>query len=68
MYGAYGVRVGSTSGRAFQLEFLADASPFSEDEGLDPEERELLKGFKKTFINAEILEEEGRLGLLMKAV
>ena len=27
--------------------------------GLDPEERELLKDFKKTFINAEIIEEEG---------
>jgi peptide deformylase len=39
--------------------FLIDASPFAENEELDEEEREFLKSFKRTFINAEIVEEEG---------
>lgn len=39
--------------------FLIDASPFSENEELDEEERGFLKNFNKIFINAEIIEEEG---------
>lgn len=39
--------------------FLIDASPFAENEELDAEEREFLKSFKRTFINARIVEEEG---------
>ena len=39
--------------------FLIDASPFSENEELDEEERNFLKNFNKIFINAEIVEEEG---------
>ncbi len=39
--------------------FLIDASPFSENEELDEEERNFLKDFNKTFINAEIIEEDG---------
>lgn len=39
--------------------FLIDASPFAENEELDEEEREFLKNFKRTFINARIVEEEG---------
>ena len=39
--------------------FLIDASPFSENEELDEEERNFLKNFNKIFINAEIIEEEG---------
>jgi peptide deformylase len=39
--------------------FLIDASPFAENEELDAEEREFLKNFKRTFINARIVEEEG---------
>lgn len=39
--------------------FLIDASPFSENEELDEEERNFLKNFDKIFINAEIIEEEG---------
>lgn len=39
--------------------FLIDASPFSENEELDEEERNFLKNFDKIFINAEIVEEEG---------
>ena len=36
-----------------------DTEPFSEDEDLTEEERAQMKNFKKTFINAQILEEEG---------
>ena len=39
--------------------FMIDASPFSENEELDEEERNYLKNFDKIFINAEIVEEEG---------
>ncbi len=39
--------------------FLIDASPFAENEELDAEEREFLKNFKRTFINARIVEEQG---------
>lgn len=39
--------------------FLIDASPFSENEELDEDERNFLKNFNKIFINAQIIEEEG---------
>jgi peptide deformylase len=59
MYGAYGVGLAAPQiGLAIRL-FLVDTEPFSEDEELSEEEREQLKNFKKTFINAQILEEEG---------
>ncbi|MGA9270091.1 MAG: peptide deformylase [Lutimonas sp.] len=45
-------------GRDIRL-FLIDASPFAENEDLEEEERVFLKGFKRTFINARIVEEEG---------
>lgn len=45
-------------GRSIRL-FLIDAAPFSENEELDKEERDFLKDFKRTFINARIVEEEG---------
>ena len=45
-------------GRDIRL-FLIDASPFAENEELDEEERDFLKGFKRTFINARIIEEDG---------
>lgn len=45
-------------GRDIRL-FLIDASPFSENEELEEEERAFLKDFKRTFINARIVEEEG---------
>jgi len=45
-------------GRSIRL-FLIDAAPFSENEELDKEERDFLKGFRRTFINAKIVEEEG---------
>jgi len=45
-------------GLAIRL-FLIDASPFAEDENLSEQERAQLKEFKKVFINAKIVEEEG---------
>ncbi len=52
MYGAEGVGLAAPQiGKAIRL-FLVDATPFAEDE---PE----LDGFKKVFINAEILDETG---------
>ncbi len=39
--------------------FVIDASPFAEDPDLDTEEQEFLKTFKRVFINATILEEDG---------
>ncbi|MBO6607181.1 peptide deformylase [Psychroserpens sp.] len=59
MYGAYGVGLAAPQvGIPIRL-FLVDASSFAEDEVFTEEEQALLKDFKRTFINAEILEEEG---------
>ncbi|WP_179333101.1 peptide deformylase [Winogradskyella costae] len=59
MYGAYGVGLAAPQiGLAIRL-FLVDASPFADDEDLSEKESEQMKNFKKTFINAQILEEEG---------
>ncbi len=45
-------------GKAIRL-FIVDTSPFKKDEDLDEKEREFLANFKKVFINAKILKEEG---------
>ncbi|WP_306352859.1 peptide deformylase [Flavobacterium sp. '19STA2R22 D10 B1'] len=59
MYNAYGVGLAAPQvGQAIRL-FVIDTSPFGEDEDLSKEEQDLLKSFKKTFINATILKEEG---------
>lgn len=59
MYGAYGVGLAAPQiGLSIRL-FLVDTEPFSEDEDLSEKEREQMKNFKKTFINPQILEEEG---------
>lgn len=59
MYGAFGVGLAAPQiGLAIRL-FLVDTEPFAEDESFSEEEQEQLKSFKKTFINAQILEEEG---------
>jgi peptide deformylase len=59
MYEAFGVGLAAPQiGLAIRL-FLVDTEPFSEDETFTEEEREQLKGFRRIFINAEILEEEG---------
>ncbi|MFC4720910.1 peptide deformylase [Geojedonia litorea] len=59
MYAAFGVGLAAPQiGLPIRL-FLVDASPFSEDEDLTSEEQQQLKDFKRTFINAQILEEDG---------
>lgn len=59
MYNAYGVGLAAPQiGKSIRL-FLVDTSPFAEDETISAAEQEQLKSFKQTFINAEILEEEG---------
>lgn len=59
MYNAYGVGLAAPQiGLAIRL-FLVDTTPFSEDEDLSEEEQNSLKGFKRVFINAKILKEEG---------
>jgi len=45
-------------GKAIRL-FIVDTSPFEKDEDLDEKEREFLTNFKKVFINAKIIKEEG---------
>ena len=59
MYAARGVGLAAPQiGLPIRI-FLVDASPFADDEDLTEEERKQLEGFKKTFINARILEESG---------
>ena len=59
MYGAFGVGLAAPQiGLPIRL-FLVDTSPFAEDEEFTKEEQLQLKTFQKTFINAEILIEEG---------
>lgn len=59
MYGAYGVGLAAPQiGLPIRI-FLVDTSPFAEDDEFSEEEQKALKNFKRTFINAEILEEEG---------
>jgi peptide deformylase len=47
-------------GKAIRL-FVVDTSPFADDEELEDEERIFLKNFKKVFINAKIIKEEGEI-------
>ncbi len=64
MYDANGVGLAAPQvGKAIRL-FVIDASPFAEvDEDEEPEfseaEMKEMNGFKKTFINAQIIEEKG---------
>ncbi|MEZ4803709.1 MAG: peptide deformylase [Gelidibacter sp.] len=59
MYGAFGVGLAAPQiGLPIRL-FLVDTSPFADDDDFTPEEQEELKNFKRTFINAKILEESG---------
>ncbi len=58
MYNAYGVGLAAPQvGLPIRL-FLVDTAPFS-DEDLSEEEQMALKTFKRVFINAKILNEEG---------
>ncbi len=59
MYGAFGVGLAAPQiGLPIRI-FLVDTSPFSDDDDFSKEEQAKLKTFQKTFINAEILLEEG---------
>ena len=59
MYEANGVGLAAPQvGLSLRL-FVIDASPFGEDDELSTEEKTLLSGFKKVFINPEIIEETG---------
>jgi len=59
MYNASGVGLAAPQvGLPIRI-FLVDTTPFADDEELTAEEREMLDGFKKVFINAKIIEETG---------
>ena len=59
MYGAFGVGLAAPQvGLSIRL-FLVDTSPFADDEEFSIEDRKILKGFRRTFINAKIIEESG---------
>jgi peptide deformylase len=59
MVNAQGVGLAAPQiGLAIRL-FIVDTSPFGNDEDLDDAERNFLGDFKKVFINAKILKEEG---------
>ena len=61
MYASHGVGLAAPQiGRSLRL-FVIDAEPFASDEDLEPEEAEVLKTFKKVFINPTIILEEGPL-------
>jgi len=45
-------------GKAIRL-FIVDTSPFSADDELEDTEREFLANYKKVFINAKMIKEEG---------
>jgi peptide deformylase len=61
MYNANGVGLAAPQiGLPIRL-FLVDTSPFAEDDELSEAEQKKLEGFKKVFINAEMLEETGEL-------
>jgi peptide deformylase len=59
MYGAFGVGLAAPQiGLPIRM-FLVDTEPFSEDDDLSEKDKKQMKNFKKTFINAQILEEDG---------
>lgn len=59
MYGARGIGLAAPQiGLSLRL-FIVDATPFEDDEDLTEEERTLVSDFKRVFINARIVEEEG---------
>ena len=59
MYGAQGIGLAAPQiGLPIRL-FIVDASPFAEDEEFTEEERKYFEGFKRTFINAKMIDESG---------
>ncbi|MDP3353662.1 MAG: peptide deformylase [Flavobacteriaceae bacterium] len=60
MYKAEGVGLAAPQiGKDIRL-FIVDTAPFSQDEDLEEDERTFLANYKKVFINATILKEEGQ--------
>ena len=61
MYASKGVGLAAPQiGVSIRL-FIVDTIPFSEDDGLDNDEIEFLRSFKKVFINPKIIKEDGEL-------
>ena len=59
MYASHGVGLAAPQvGQSLRL-FVIDASPFADDEELDPEEAETLENFKEVFINPTLLSQFG---------
>ena len=59
MYHAYGVGLAAPQiGLPIRM-FMIDPAPFAEDDEMDEKEKEHLNNLKKTFINPQIVEEEG---------
>ena len=59
MYNAYGVGLAAPQvGLSIRL-FVIDTEPFSDSDDLSNEEKVNLKSFKRTFINATMLKEDG---------
>jgi peptide deformylase len=59
MYNACGVGLAAPQvGLPIRL-FVIDTTPFSDDEDLSKDEQLQLNGFKRTFINAKMIKEEG---------
>ncbi len=59
MYNAYGVGLAAPQvGLAIRL-FVIDTTPFSDDEDMSEADQKKMNGFKRTFINAKIVKEEG---------
>mgnify|MGYP000004569832 CR=1 FL=1 len=59
MYNAYGVGLAAPQvGIPIRL-FVIDTTPFSDDEDMSEADQKKMNGFKRTFINAKILKEEG---------
>ena len=59
MYNAYGVGLAAPQvGLPIRL-FVVDTTPFGEDDDLPTDEQNQLKNFRRTFINAKMIKEEG---------
>ncbi|MBT8256996.1 MAG: peptide deformylase [Bacteroidia bacterium] len=59
MYGAQGIGLAAPQiGIPIRI-FIVDASPFAEDDVFSDEEREYFQDFKKVFINAKMIDENG---------
>jgi len=59
MYNSYGVGLAAPQiGKAIRL-FIVDTEAFADNDDYSEEEQKILKNFKRVFINAKIIKEEG---------